>query len=492
MKFMTLVLMVCVAEGAWAGVVPLDGNSLTVDGSGAVSAGGGYLDLSRDEPCLTPEDRVAIIADLQDSIAKLKDLGRLPSESDPSVVVGLAWPVRAADHVRDPGVHGLSGFVDHNPAFPNQLLDYDCGARTYDLSSGYNHQGTDIFTWPFAWHKMDDDDVEVVAAAPGIIIQKYDGNFDRNCGFGAGDWNAVYVQHADGSTIWYGHLKNGSLTSKMIGASVVTGEYLGIVGSSGNSTGPHLHLELYDQAWNLIDPWDGTCNTMNPSSWWIDQPAYFDSAINALRTHSAPPDWQTCPTPTVTHEELFFQPNELVYFITYYRDQIMNQTSNYTILRPSGAVWRSWTGTVTVAHYAASYWWWSWVLPSDAQDGWWTFRVTFEGQTEERIFAVGNPGATEVPHAGEFAVLHAPRPNPFNPSTEITFIVSKPVDVRLRILDLRGRVVASLFEGFVEAGRSTAVWNGRTDEGNRASCGSYLVQLDSGSEVLTRSVTLIE
>ena len=101
-----------------------------------------------------------------------------------------------------------------------------------------------MYTWPFSWYKMDHDQVKVVAAADGVIIYKSDGNFDKNCGFNNDNWNAVYVEHADGSVAWYGHLKNGSLSTKAVGESVSSGEYLGIVGSSGSSTGPHLHFEV--------------------------------------------------------------------------------------------------------------------------------------------------------------------------------------------------------------------------------------------------------
>ena len=43
----------------------------------------------------------------------------------------------------------------------------------------------------------------------GIIIGKDDGNFDQNCAFctSSCSWNAVYIQQADGSIAWYGHLK---------------------------------------------------------------------------------------------------------------------------------------------------------------------------------------------------------------------------------------------------------------------------------------------
>ena len=110
-----------------------------------------------------------------------------------------SWPVQRADHVTDYGVDAIRNFVDHNSSFPNLLLDYSCGDRTYDTTGGYNHRGIDIYTWPFPWIKMSNDDAEIVSVAPGQIIGKDDGNSDMNCSFNENNWNAVYIQHEDGS-----------------------------------------------------------------------------------------------------------------------------------------------------------------------------------------------------------------------------------------------------------------------------------------------------
>lgn len=48
-----------------------------------------------------------------------------------------------------PGYHGVSNFVDLDAGFPGNILDYNCGTRSYDLDNGYNHQGIDFFTWPY-------------------------------------------------------------------------------------------------------------------------------------------------------------------------------------------------------------------------------------------------------------------------------------------------------------------------------------------------------
>ncbi|QCR44009.1 hypothetical protein C1N91_11215 [Curtobacterium sp. SGAir0471] len=79
--------------------------------------------------------------------------------------------------------------------------------------------------------------IRSVAAGTVIKVQAHDG------GFG----NDVWVQHdVDGKQFVsvYGHMKDG--TFKVVtGQEIAVGDELGEVGSTGNSTGPHLHLEIH-------------------------------------------------------------------------------------------------------------------------------------------------------------------------------------------------------------------------------------------------------
>ncbi len=454
----------------------------------SVAAASGFWEIDRDGPCVTPEQRAEIGTYLAANIADLRARGILPESNDKTAGVLLQWPLRAAAGVGDPGYHGISNYVDQDATYPNHLRDYNCGTRTYDLSGGYNHAGTDIFTWPFSWLKMDNNDVEIVAGAAGVIVGKYDGHFDHNCGFGGGQWNAVYVQHADGSVAWYGHMKSGSTTAKNVGAAVAAGEYLGVVGSSGNSTGPHLHFELYDNLGQLVDPWSGACNSLNPDSWWADQRPYYDSAINALRTHSAPPAWPNCPGTEITNEQDDFQAGDLVYFATYYRDQLQGQVSTYQLVKPDGAIWQEWTAWLNVPHYAASWWYWSWYLPF-GEDGLWKFRVTFQGQTVEHVFGVG--AATAAPAVAGATRLHPAEPNPFNPTTNIRFTLGDAGPVELSIHDLQGRRVTTLRDGVLDAGEHLATWDGCDQHGMTAASGVYFVRLAADGRELVQRIAMI-
>ncbi|MEO5624259.1 MAG: peptidoglycan DD-metalloendopeptidase family protein [Dokdonella sp.] len=366
------------------------------------AGGGGLQSLPGDE--LSLEQRARIDAELISNVAALQRSGQL-SEIPPLLVPtqgGLQWPLRAVPSYTDPDYHGISNFVDLDPAFPDHLLDWNCGMRTYDQPGGYNHAGIDIFLWPYPWLMMDQQSVDIVAAAPGTIIGKVDGNDDRSCpNHYSADWNAVYVQHADGTVAWYGHMKKLSQTSKLVGATVANGEFLGKVGSAGFSSAPHLHFENHSavSSYTILEPFHGACNA--PASLWAQQRPYYDSGINKLATHFAPPDYHdnpapNCPNPIDETPNLSdrFLPNQTVYFAAYYRDQLPAQVTTFTVLRPNGTTFATWSFKMSDSkpdpYYAAAYWYWYYMLPSDAPTGLWHLRATYESVTYNHTFFVGD------------------------------------------------------------------------------------------------------
>ena len=72
----------------------------------------------------------------------------------------------------------------------------------------------------------------VLAAADGTVI---------GAGFTAGYGNYVMIEHEDGYSTLYAHMED-ILTEE--GKTVQKGDEIGTVGSTGRSTGPHLHFEL--------------------------------------------------------------------------------------------------------------------------------------------------------------------------------------------------------------------------------------------------------
>jgi murein DD-endopeptidase MepM/ murein hydrolase activator NlpD len=360
---------------------PPDGsNAVFSTGAPPQGSGGGEHIHESGEP-ITAQQREEAWRGIRDNMEKL-GLGQRKNQPGLTSIPQLGWPL-LANGISDPGYHAISNFVDQDPS-GGWIADYNCGTRTYD-----GHQGTDFYLWPFSWRKMDNNHVYVVAGAPGTIVYKSNGNFDRSCTVNGNNWNAVYISHADGSVAWYGHLKNGSLTSKSVGASVVQGEYLGVVGSSGSSTEPHLHLELYDSNSQLVDPYQGSCNALNAFSAWQVQRPYYDSALNKMTTGSAAAVFPSCSNAETPNESSTFSYGQTIYFTAYYRDQRSIQQSQYRILRPNGTVHTSWTHNGPAAHYPSSWWYWYWnnFAPS-GPSGTWRFEITFNGQTYTKNFTM--------------------------------------------------------------------------------------------------------
>ena len=108
-------------------------------------------------------------------------------------------------------------------------------------------------------------------------------------------------------------------------------------------------------------------------------------------------------------------------------------------------------------------------------------------------FAVGAPGpVTSGPAAADRRVqLAMPVPNPFNPRTTVSFDLPRSARVEVRVLDVAGRVVATLVDEARPAGRHDVVWNGTDDHGSAVASGVYLVQLRADGERQQRKVALI-
>lgn len=367
--------------------------------------GGGEYKLSQSE-CINETQRI----DIEKSIAKNKTIlfskGILKTPDNTSTV-SLQWPLKQADGYDYCSYYGISNFVDHNANFPNQVLDYNCGNRTYDLSNGYNHSGTDIFLWPFGWNMKKIGQIEVVAVAPGIIVDKSDGNFDENCFFNNLTWNAIYIEQEDGSTAWYGHMKKNSLTKKAIGASVAVGEKLGLVASSGSSTGPHLHFELHDGAGNILDPYSGDCSP--EASWWATDRPYYEPTVNAALTHSAPPMFPNCPMPEIMNIKDTFVANDEITVCMYLHDQLPNKTAKLTINQPDKSIFQTWNYNDNLT-YAASYWYWTYKIPNNPQFGVWAFSVSYEGTSCSHEFVVRDPKATSSVDINKDSFMLIPNP----------------------------------------------------------------------------------
>lgn len=108
------------------------------------------------------------------------------------------------------------------------------GPRNNPVTGRYqNHNGIDIGGVYYS--------TQVIAAKAGTVIVSQKGS-----SYG----NYVVVSHGTGNTTLYAHLSSRAVS---VGDVVAQGDVLGITGSTGNSTGPHLHFEITENG-SRIDP----------------------------------------------------------------------------------------------------------------------------------------------------------------------------------------------------------------------------------------------
>jgi plastocyanin len=85
-------------------------------------------------------------------------------------------------------------------------------------------------------------------------------------------------------------------------------------------------------------------------------------------------------------------------------------------------------------------------------------------------------------------------PNPFNPSTKITFELPNDrqgaLPVSLNVYDMKGRLVRTLLNTSLDVDRHTVTWNGRDNNGRNSPSGAYIYRLIANGESFGRVMTL--
>ncbi len=155
------------------------------------------------------------IADTLDkSLGALDDIAKmLASQKDIMTEVPNIWPIK--------------GNLGHITMYFGQ------NENPFSTGQWYLHTGIDIST-----NRIGDT---VLATADGKVI---DIHYDSSLG------NSITIQHSHGFTTRYGHLRSFAVKK---GQRVSQGDVIGYLGTTGKTTGPHLHYEVY-LGTSLIDP----------------------------------------------------------------------------------------------------------------------------------------------------------------------------------------------------------------------------------------------
>jgi C1A family cysteine protease len=125
-------------------------------------------------------------------------------------------------------------------------------------------------------------------------------------------------------------------------------------------------------------------------------------------------------------------------------------------------------------------------------DGGWTYcgwnidDIEIWGMAEGVMTGIDDPVVERAFH------LNAPSPNPFNPTTTLSFSLRDAGPVRLTIHDVTGRVVATLVNEFVGEGEHRAVWRGVDDRGRQVASGVYFARLEAAGEADMRKMVMLK
>lgn len=152
---------------------------------------------------------------------------------------------------------GDDGKIAISDVNPNCIIDSSsgwCWPLGKDIKwvitslNGHDHHGIDIATYGQVG-------MDVFCAKGGTVLA----SGWNSAGYG----NWVKIQHDDGTVAIYGHFNN-SQPMVSVGQRVEAGEAIGKLGSTGNSTGPHLHFELRGKnGVGYLDPFSYFTNLKN-------------------------------------------------------------------------------------------------------------------------------------------------------------------------------------------------------------------------------------
>jgi murein DD-endopeptidase MepM/ murein hydrolase activator NlpD len=291
-----------------------------------------------------------------------------------------------------------TAYVDLDPA-AGAWHDYECGPVTYD-----GHTGNDFALRDFV---EQDEGRFVIAGAAGTVLSTDDGYFDKETGGIAGTpVNFVIVEHDDGSQTYYLHLKKWSVQVHP-GQEVREGQPLGMVGSSGQSTGPHLHLAIWKDGVNH-EPHEGLCRLGD--SLWQDQPPYvFDNSVelvDAGTTTVNPAGLYLSRPPDVHHVEQL--PGGTVHYFWFSLNYChVGDVARMIYRDPLGAVYKD-VNTTCTQWYSRVAGKWTTTLPALGSLGTWTVELRLNEVTvaEETFLYDAVPAADPVGVGRTVPVLH--------------------------------------------------------------------------------------
>ncbi len=121
-----------------------------------------------------------------------------------------------------------------------------------------------------------------------------------------------------------------------------------------------------------------------------------------------------------------------------------------------------------------------------------SLRSRILGSVASSFNGMGFPWVDMTPAPDRLVLSASSYPNPFNPSTTISFNLPYSGHLNLKIFNIRGELVQTLADEPHEAGPGRIVWSGKEQSGGQAASGVYFYELRFGDELLTEKMMLLK
>ncbi len=105
---------------------------------------------------------------------------------------------------------------------------------------------------------------------------------------------------------------------------------------------------------------------------------------------------------------------------------------------------------------------------------------------------VANSEHIQIPEPNDTATLYQAYPNPFNPSTTISFNLKATSFVKIDIFNIRGNKVCTLLSEHMNSGNHSLIWNGKDLNNKICSSGIYFYQMTAGNYQKTRKLLMLK
>ena len=89
-------------------------------------------------------------------------------------------------------------------------------------------------------------------------------------------------------------------------------------------------------------------------------------------------------------------------------------------------------------------------------------------------------------------IILSNHPNPFNPSTTISYQLSKVSDVSLSIYNIKGQLIKTLLSDVKPAGEHSILWNGIDNDDSPVPSGVYLYQIKANNQTITKKMQVVK